>query len=322
MNYKLDNKDMQLLFELDKNARIAETNLAKIIGKSKESVRYRLKKMQEEKIIIGFTTWIDPVRMGYQTGKIYLNLANIPNKKKQFIDYIKKDKRLFWLGIAEGVWNAGLTFFVRDDKEFFDIKNNLFFKFKDLILESKTASVVGIYYHDKTFLHKDKTIWNSMLEKKDNIELDDIGKKVLKSLFKNSRENIATIAHDYKTTVDIVRNRMKNMEENSIIKKYTLLIDYKKIGYELYKTFIYFKSLDTEEFDRFMKYAQNQSNIIHIVKQISPWDLELEIMCNGFNEYNKIISELTENFSNSIQKVETAIMYEDRIFPSEKLIFE
>ncbi len=319
---EIDAIDRRILFELDRNARIPEVQIAKKIGKSKEAVRYRIKKLVDSGIILRFTTWIDPIKIGYQTAKMYLHLANIPSKKKEFIEYVKKDKRLFWLGIAEGVWNVGLTFFVKSNEEFFQLKNSLFSKFKDLIIESKTASVIAIYYHNKTFLHNEKSEWKSMFDSQSFYELDGMSKKVLRSFFKNSRENIATIAHNNKTSVDIVRNRMRKLEEQRIIEKYTIILNYEKLGYEFYKTFLYFKSLNEQELFRFMKYAMENPNIINFIKQISAWDIELEIMCKSFVEYNEIISKLTEEFSKSIQKVETAIMKEDHVFPAEKMVFE
>ena len=63
MAYNLDNIDKRIIFELDKNARIADTKLAKIVGRSKESIRYRIKKLMDDKIILGFTTWIDPIKL-------------------------------------------------------------------------------------------------------------------------------------------------------------------------------------------------------------------------------------------------------------------
>ena len=129
MLINLDKADKRILFELDKNARIPETKLAKIIGKSKESVRYRINKLQNEGIITDFTIWIDPTKLGFNSVKIYLNLANKPENKKAFIDYVKSDKRLMWLGIADGAWNAGLTYFVKSNQEFFELKNELFSKF-------------------------------------------------------------------------------------------------------------------------------------------------------------------------------------------------
>ncbi len=322
MPYNIDEIDKHILFELDKNARIPETRLAKLIGKSKEAARYRIKRMLEEEIILGFTTWLDPTKLGYQTAKIYLKLANVPIKKKQLLEYLKKDKHLFWLGVAEGAWNIGATFFVKDTQEFFDLKNELFTRFKEVIHESTTATVVSVHTHDKTFLHHAKTEWLTMFDRPSNIKLDTMSIKVLKSLFKNSRENIAAIAHDNNTTVDIVRTRMRRLEEQKVIVKYSAILNYQKLGYEFYKTFLYFRNLSKQELDRLMNYVLHHHNILFMLKQISPWDIELEIMCKSFVEYTKIISALTEEFSKSIQKVETAIMKEDHIFPSEKMVFD
>jgi len=322
MTYKLDNIDKRILFELDRNARIPETKLAKIVRKSKASVRYRIGRLIEENIILGFTTWIDPTKLGYQTAKIYLTLANIPEKKRAFIEHVKKDKRLFWLGVGEGVWNAGLTFFVKSNQEFFDLKNSLFNKFKDLIIESKTASIVGVYFHDKTFLHKEETSLKPMFHEIDNIEIDDISKTILKSLFKNSRENIASIAEKTKTTIDKVRIRMKRMQEQKIITRYTIAINYEKLGYEFYKTFLYFKNISPTDLNKLMNYVEEEPNIIHLVKQISPWDIELETICTSYAEYNKIISNLTKEFAHITRRVETSIMGEDYVFPGEKMVFE
>lgn len=324
MSYEIDESDKKILFELDRNARIAETSLARLIHKSKEAVRYRVKKMTEEKIILGFTTWIDPTKLGFQAMKIYLNLSNIPEKKKEFIEYVKKDKRLFWLGIAEGAWNAGLTYFVKSNSEFYEIKNDLFSKFRGLFLGSSIGSLVGVYIHEKTFLVKSSTTWLNIFTQNSqkSIQLDELSKNILKILFKDSRKNLSDIAYETKSSVDKVRLRMKMMENEGIIKRYTISIDNTKLDYEFYKTFIYFKNIDKNIIERIMNYCKNEPHIIHLIKQISPWDLELEIMAKNFVEYNKILSNLTKEFSGQIQKVDTAIMYEDYVFPSKELIFE
>jgi len=322
MAQDIDKIDRRILFELDKNARIPETQLAKKLNRSKESIRYRIKKLTEDGIILQFTTWIDPTKLGWQTAKVYLKLANIPQKKKQFIEYVKKDKRLFWLGIADGAWNAGLTFFVKDNREFFNLKNEIFSKFKDLILESWTASLVSVHYSERTFLHNSNSAWSSMFDKPDKIQLDNISIKILKELLKNSRASVVSIADKYKTSVDIIRNRIKKMEEQKIINRYTISTDYQLLGYEFYKTFLFFKNLTEEDLESLMSYCEKSQNIIHLVKQISPWDIELEIMCKSYEEYNKIISDVTEKFAHTIQKIETAIMSEDYVFPSKKFVFE
>ena len=100
------------------------------------------------------------------------------------------------------------------------------------------------------------------------------------------------------------------------------MVDYTKLGYEFFKTFLYFKNLTKKDEQRLMEYTRQNPKIIHLIKQISPWDVELEIMCESYLEYNSIISNLTKEFSDIISNVETSIMSEDYVFPAEQMIFE
>jgi hypothetical protein len=86
--------------------------------------------------------------------------------------------------------------------------------------------------------------------------------------------------------------------------------------------FLYFRNLTKNDEKKLREYCRQNSKIIHLVRQISPWDIELEMMCESYLDYNKIISELTEEFSTVINKVETAIMSENYVFPSNKMVFE
>lgn len=320
--HNLDIVDKRILYELDKDARIADTTLAKLVKKSKEAVRYRINKMEKSGIITGYSTWIDPTNLSYESAKIYLTLANKPQRKKEFKEFLKNDKRLFWLGFAEGAWNVGLTFFVTSQKEFYELKNDLFARFNDLILENHTASLIEVNVCDKTFLYDTPTQWRNVFTFSKTYTLDDIEKSILKELFKNSRVNIVDIAIKHNSTVDIIRHRMKKLTQLHIISRTMTVIDYTKLGYALYKTFLYFKRFSKEDEKQLMTYCLGEPNIIHLIKQISPWDVELESMCESYQKYNEIISKLTERFSDTIAKVETAIISEDHVFPAKQMVFE
>ncbi len=322
MHFKVDKIDQRILFELDRNARIPETKLAKIVGRSKESIRYRLAQLKQKGIIQRFTIWIDPTKLGYSSSKIYLHLANKPQQKENFIQRVKKDKHLFWLGIAEGSWNVGLTYFVQSTKEFFDLKNELFSEYKDLILDSHTAVLVNVNCGEKAFFYPTEKTWKTIFNQPERLEIDEIERKILKELFLNCRISLIEIARKSSSTVDIVRNRIKKLEEKGIIFRYTIRIDHNLLGHEFYKTFLYFKNLTKRDEQKLMEYTRKNSKIIYLVKQISPWDIELEIMCDNYQEYLHIINDLTREFVDAINKIETAIMSEDYIFPAEKMIFE
>lgn len=317
---ELDVIDSRILYELDRNARIPETRLGKLVRRSKESIRYRIKKLEEMGVIQGYSLWVDPVKLGFMSAKIYLSLANKPELKKEFINHVKKDRRLYWLGVAEGAWNAGLTYFIRTNREFYELKNTLFSKFKDLILSANTAVLVSVHTSDKNYLYEAQTEWKELFAQKEYYEIDEADKKILSALFENSRMSLAQVARNTQLTVDIVRQRKKKLEEKGIIKRYVAAINHTVLGLEFFKSFLFFKNLTTQDEQRLMEYARQQPNTIHLIKQISPWDVELEIMCKNYREYNEIINGYTSTFADIIEKVETAIMGEDYILPSSEII--
>ncbi len=317
----LDNVDKRILFELERNSRITDSALAKLVKKSKDSVRYRINKLEKENIILGYRTWIDYSKLNYRTSTIYLNLINIPEKKKKLIEDLKKDKRTYWVGVAEGVWNIGVTYFIKSNEELFEIKNELLSKYRDLIVESKVTSLASVSVHEKTFLVNEKSSFITFTEDVKDYTLEEIEKRILIELYNNSKINLSDLAHKTKTTIDIVRSRMKKLEKMGVIVRYSIYINYKKIGYEIYKSFIYLASYDKEEINSIINYAEKSDKIINIVKQIAPWDLEFIIFTRNFEEYLETIDNLTKINPKLFKKFETSIMSEDIIFPCDKVNF-
>ncbi|MDP3881728.1 MAG: winged helix-turn-helix transcriptional regulator [Nanoarchaeota archaeon] len=316
---KIDEIDKKILFELEKNARIADVKLAKLVGKSKDAVRYRIKRLEEQKVINGYKTWIDLAKMGFRTSTLYLTLLNIPEKKEKLIKFIENDPKTYWIGVAEGSWNIGASHFIKSNEELFNIKHELISKFGDIIIDCKVTFLVGVSVHEKNFLVDKETKLTNFTEKVENLELDEISVKILKEIYWNAKENIAILADKLKTTVDIVRNRIKRLEEEKIIVRYTAVIDYQAIGYEFHKAFLYLKKYDADFFNKISRYIEGNKIIINMVRQIAPWDLELVLFTKGFAEYDNEMGDLTKNFSHNIQKIESATMSLDIIFPCNKL---
>jgi Lrp/AsnC family transcriptional regulator, leucine-responsive regulatory protein len=319
----IDTIDRKMLYELHKNARITETALAKKVGRSKESVRYRMRKLQEKGIIIGYRAWFDPSKLGFTSAKIYLTLANNPERVDAFKAHLKTEKRLFWFGIAHGAWNAGLTFYINNSREFFDLKNNIYTQFKDIILDNRTGFLTSVHVGDLSFLTGMESQWMTFFDSTTKpVELDKADKEILKRLYNNAREHIVTIAEHVHLSPETVRQRIKRLEREGVISRYRATIDYNKLGYEFFKTFLYFTNLTPEEEMRLMEYSRVHPHILHLMKQISAWDVELEIMAENYLHYNQILDELTREFSSIITKTETAIMGEDYVYPAKHILLE
>lgn len=318
----IDAIDKHILFEIEKNCRIPDVELAKMVKKSKDAVKYRIKRMEDAGIIAGYKTWLDPTKFGYRTATFYFTCKILPRRKQESIDEAMKNPRLYWLGVAEGTWNIALSFFIKDSDELYALKQDLMTRFNDLILDISIASLVSVSVHEKTFLIDKKSKLISFTEKTEFIKMDKLSKDILKILYSDANENIATIAAKLNTTVDKVKQRIVRIESQGIIVKYCAMIDYHKIGYEYYKAFVYLKNSDSVIIDKMYRYFEQSSTIINIVKQLGQWDLELVIFARSFAEYESSIAEFTEKFSDSIHKIDTATMGTDIIYPCKTPLLE
>lgn len=63
--------------------------------------------------------------------------------------------------------------------------------------------------------------------------IDEISNKILREYLNDSRQSFREIARKIGISSGTVASRVKDMEENRVIKKYTALLDYETLGYEL-----------------------------------------------------------------------------------------
>lgn len=82
---ELDEKDMQILRELQEDARIHTVELAERIGMSESTVRYRIKKLEEDGIILGYRPFLDVEKLGYQYFKVHLQLHRQSTDSREHI---------------------------------------------------------------------------------------------------------------------------------------------------------------------------------------------------------------------------------------------
>ena len=65
------------------------------------------------------------------------------------------------------------------------------------------------------------------------MELDKVDKEIINILIENSTLSYRGVAKRIKVSVATVMNRVKRLEKEGIIKRYTTIIDYEKIGYDI-----------------------------------------------------------------------------------------
>ncbi len=79
---KIDKIDWQILEQLAVNAKISLVDLAKKIKLTPEAVKYRIKQLEKNQIILGYKTKINLSLLGYKFFKVDIELKNVGLKKE------------------------------------------------------------------------------------------------------------------------------------------------------------------------------------------------------------------------------------------------
>jgi len=324
MSYQLDKIDRKLLFELDKNCRTSDHQLAKMVNRSREAVRYRIRKLENDGVIQGFITSINPSKFGFMLFKLYFQLANLPKERERFFDYLKKMPGMYWFGGNDGVWEPHATFFARDVHQAYEFKHRIFSQFQHLILKRDTGVLINVRQFPKRYLLEGKADPCQPVLFADTVAdnpLDHLDRKILTVLLQDARIPYTDLAKRCSSTIDIVRRRMHQMEASGIIFQYRIAVDHAKLGFEMFKAFIYFNSITPKDELQIFEFAKNHNQVLYVIRQYSAWDIELEVMAKGYEDFAKLMDEFRLVFAKIMRNYEFCFMRDDIWIVGEKDLF-
>ena len=69
----LDLTDRKIMYLLAHNARLSSTALAKKLQLKRETVAYRIKRLEEQDFLHGYLTLLDTRKLGFKNYMVYLN---------------------------------------------------------------------------------------------------------------------------------------------------------------------------------------------------------------------------------------------------------
>ncbi len=313
MVLKLDLYDKKILFELDKNAKILTTDLAKQLRKSKQFIDYRIKRLEEEKVIRGYTTVIDYPRLGYVSMRVYFKLHSItPEEQIAMEEDLIKDKEVWWLVTLEGPWDIAYAVAVKNVLDFYSYWDKIMKKYRKYIQKRSVTVYTHIIQYPKSYIldkkNTDKgTIVGASTERYGSDETDI---SILKLVSDNARMPLIDIAKTIKTSPQVIKSHIKKLEKSGVIQGYRAIIDVSFLGYRYYKSYINLQNTDRiKELDAF---CAQHPNILNINRTIGGRDYEIELQAKTFDEFEKIMNEIRTTFAGMIDDYEFVIAKDEK----------
>lgn len=299
MEQNLDGVDRKILYELDLDASMPTSKLAKKLKLSKDRVTYRIQNLVKKGIIKSFVTQIDASKLGYFVYKVFFKFQNLTEPKKQeIVSWTLHDKNVYWSAECAGRWDLNITLFAKNITEFDAILGAFTSKFGKFIAEQEIKITLKVGILNKAWINKTKKertlkyFWGSSKE----IKLDKIDVELLRVLANNARISTVELAQKIKTTPRVAIYRRKELEKKQIILGYTVSLDYEKVKKQFFKANIYFNILTKETKEKIETSCKSRPNVIYFIFGVGSWPLELEFNVTDNKEFYDEMNEFRKAF--------------------------
>jgi Lrp/AsnC family leucine-responsive transcriptional regulator len=312
MNYKLDNKDKKILYELDLNARQSFREIGKKVRLSKEVVNYRIRNMEKLGVIKGYYSIINMSRLGYMCNRLFIKFRNLgPKKEKEIIDFYCKNKKYWWVVSSNAHIDLGLGTWEKDLYGFKKSRDELTSNFGEYILDFSHCTYLGFYIYRRAYLGnkkiKETKQINYLTNKIDAV--DDIDLQILKLIAGNARLPTINIAKELKLNIQTVSQRLKRLIDLKIIEAFRPMINLESIGLYWYKLFFTLKNYAKKK--ELLDFCSLHPNIVYAYETTNREDLEIELEVESYEQFKQILDDLRTKFEDTIESYKYLVWYKE-----------
>jgi DNA-binding Lrp family transcriptional regulator len=140
---ELDDADNKILKALSVDARINVVDLAEKIKLTRDVINYRLKKLKENNILIGYRTYPNLNNLGIKHYKIILRTKNLDEKMEiKLKSYLDKHKKATQFLKLIGSWDLEIEFETEDEDELYAVLGEFRKEFSEIIRDLDIIRII------------------------------------------------------------------------------------------------------------------------------------------------------------------------------------
>jgi DNA-binding Lrp family transcriptional regulator len=310
----LDELDRDILTLLDRNSRSSSIELARNLKRSRQTIEYRIKRLEDRGIITGYTCSFNPTSVGYRLYKVYLRLRNVPGEKERLRAELFRLGTVYWIGETSGTWDLLFGIFYRDEREILSITDRLMRGFRQLIVAHSGHLVVGILQYPKMYLTGEIHPHREYAGTVRYTTLDELDVAIIAKLIADARLSFNALGEALGVSSLLVQRRMKRMEQSGTLFQYRIGLNLRLLGLELYKAIITTDFYSEEEHQRFVEFISLRKEIQFFVRNV--FVIELELIVPHYDAYETIIDDIRREFPKLIGSLDTLLLESDEWTPA------
>ena len=123
--------------------------------------------------------------------------------------------------------------------------------------------------------------------------IDDIDKKILNILQEDSRQSLKSIAEKLDRPVSTIHERTRRLLEKGVLRKYTVLIDYEKLGYTVKALVL--MNVDGKHIIDVERYISQHPNVLTVYDITGEFDVAVIAVFKEIRELDNFIKWVLQN---------------------------
>ncbi|MEM4223083.1 Lrp/AsnC family transcriptional regulator [Metallosphaera sp.] len=136
------------------------------------------------------------------------------------------------------------------------------------------------------------------------VELDTVDRRLLIELLRDSRVSLRRLSEEMSVSPATLHNRFTRLVQEGVIKGFTALVDYTKLGYSL--SAIIMVKVNGKYLVEFEKEIANTDNIVAVYDVVGEYDVVLIAKFRSVEDLDVFLKQLLKN--NKVERTYTSIV--------------
>lgn len=302
---KIDVKDRKILYHLDLDAKQSFTQLGKKVGLKKDTVAYRVNKLQEEGVIKCFWTVIDTFKLGYMVFRMYFRFQYATTDvKNEIIQHFSNYRNAWAVNSVKGDIDLSVVIWVKNIYDFYRFWDQTLDKYGNYFAEKTISIYVQADEYHNTFLLPDK---KEQTERKrfsiscsgKTVDIDETDYQLLNTIALNARIPLVDLSEKLDCSPQTVNYHLKNLIDKQVIQGFRVGIDISQ--FDLHYFGIKIDLRDHTKRKHIVNHLKDNPHFKCLNTAIGYKDLELELIAKNFDELNEILMDIESHFPNAMK---------------------
>jgi len=321
--YKLDQRDRQIIFQLDRNSRQSINELATVTKLSRDVVSYRIKQLEKAGVIQKYIAVIDYGRFSYQQIRLYIKLQNTtPEIEESIALFFVREKHCLIVYQTNGLHDLAAGFLVRSLVEYQQIYDTFLREFRTHVADKAISLFLTYHHFCRNYLvdkkHQDHTVITT--GNREPFLYDEKDLLLLNVIKENARITLLDLAQELNMTPAGVKYKLRNLEKQKVILGYKVLLDFSKLGYQYFKVDLELE--DVAIIPSLAHYILQHPHVIYRDVTLGGSDFEFDCEFKNDLEFYQFMDKLKRLFPQKIRHYtfyQALKIYKYSYFPEEFL---